>query len=375
MLILPGSSLDIMLGKVALAEKAGRKIVKMLAGEPDFNTPPLVVEAAKKALDNGKTRYVPASGISELKEAIVRNFAKRDVKSDVSNILISPGARFCIFAAVASVCEEGDEVIIPTPYWNGYNGLVAATGAKLVAVPLTELECALTPRTKVIIINSPSNPSGEIYDKKTLAWIAELAAKRGIYVISDEIYGELVYGGEKHVSIASLPQADKERVIIADGFSKTFAMTGWRLGYMHAPTAIAKKAAALQLHITHSPTSFAQYGALEALSGRSDDYVENMRKSLERRRDMLCDGLSEIKGLKFEKPKGAFYVMLDVSGLGLSGEEFADRLLEQQDLAVIPCGDFGAPYAVRLSYAISDENLRESLARLKLFAQANARPS
>jgi len=375
MLILPRSSLDVMIGKVALAEKAGRKVVKMLAGEPDFDTPPPVVDAAKKALEASRTHYVLASGIPELKEAIVRNFAKKSVKLDVSNILISPGARFCIFAAVASVCEEGDEVLVPAPYWNGYNGLVAAAGAKLVSAPLENLEKAITAKTKMIMINSPNNPSGEVYDEKTLTHIAELAAKRGIYLLSDEIYGELVYGGAKHISIATLPQADKDKLIIADGFSKTYAMTGWRLGYMHAPDAIAKKAAALQMHITHSPTSFAQYGALAALSGEADEYVGNMRRTLEKRRDMLCEGLSAIKGLKFNKPKGAFYVMLDVSGLGMSGEEFADRLLQEQNLAVIPCADFGAPCCVRLSYACSDGNLRESLARLRLFAASVSRPS
>jgi len=227
----------------------------------------------------------------------------------------------------------------------------------------------------VIIINSPSNPSGEVYDEKTLSFIADLAAKRGIYVLSDEIYGELVYDGLKHLSIASLPHADKERIIVVDGFSKTYAMTGWRLGYMHAPLAIAKKAAALQMHVTHSPTSFAQYGALEALSGSTDKYVAKMRDTFEKRRDELCDGLSEIKGVKFAKPKGAFYVLLDVSSLGMSGEEFADRLLAEQNIAVIPCADFGSPNAVRLSYACAEENLREFLARLKLFVSSVSRPS
>jgi len=373
MLILPNSSLDIMLGKVAAAEKTERKIVKMLAGEPDFDTPPPIRAATEQALKVGKTRYVPASGIVELKEAIVQNFEKRGVKSNISNILISPGARFCIFAALAAICEEGDEVVIPTPYWNGYNGLVAAVGAKLVPTALVAFEQAITPRTKVIIINSPSNPSGEVYDEKTLAFIAELAAKRGIYVLSDEIYGELVYDSARHQSIAALPQTNGERVIVVDGFSKTYAMTGWRLGYMCAPVEVAKKAGALQMHITHSPTSFAQYGALEALSGSADKYVAEMRGTFEKRRDMLCAGLSEIKGVKFNKPKGAFYVLLDVAGLGMNGEEFADRLLAEQNLAVIPCADFGASNAVRLSYACAEENLREFLARLKLFASSIAR--
>lgn len=372
-----------MAAKAKAMKAAGEPVCSMSAGEPDFDTPEFIKQACIDALLAGDTKYTPSSGIVELRKAIVEKFAKDNgIKTTIEQVVVSPGAKFSCFLAVAALCGPGDEVILPTPFWLSYSEIIEASGATIVPIETTAennyevcpeaLEKAVTERTKLMILNSPSNPTGAVYRKSTLEKIAEIAVRRNFMILSDEIYEKLVYDADfPHVSIASLNDKIADLTITVNGFSKAYAMPGWRLGYLTAPLWLSKRVAALQSHTTSNPTSFVQPGALVALQ-QGDAEVERMRKVFAERRDLIHSLLQEVPGLKCIRPQGAFYVLCDISTFGLSAADFSEKLLETQKLATVPCEDFAAPGCIRLSYACSEANIRESVSRLKAFCASLA---
>ncbi len=367
--------------KAKALRAAGEDVCAMSAGEPDFGTFEVIKEAAIKALNNGKTGYTPASGIPELKKACAEKLVKENgVASTPEQIVVAPGAKFSCFSTIAALCGPGDEVIIPAPYWLSYPEMVRGVGAKPVFVypkaennyELTaeELEAAITDNTKLLILNSPSNPTGAVYCKSTLEALAEVIVRRDIMVMSDEIYEKLVYDAEHpHISIGSLSPEINERTITINGFSKAYAMTGWRMGYLSAPLWVAKKIAALQSHTTSNPTSFAQYGALVAITECADQ-VEEMRRNFSTRRDLIYKLIQEIPGISVIRPSGAFYVFCDISSYGLSADEFCTKLLEEYKVAAIPGEPFGAPTSIRLSYACAESTIKTAIERLSAFCKS-----
>lgn len=373
----PSATLSIS-AKAKELKAQGLDVVSMTAGEPDFDTPQVIKETCIKAIQEGKVRYLASSGLPELKTEIVKKFANNGIYTKPENIIISTGAKFAIFQAITCLCGTGDEVILFSPFWLSYEEMIKASGAKAVVVQTSmecdfaptkeDLEAAITEKTKLIIVNSPNNPTGAVYSKETLQMIANIAVKHNIMVLSDEIYEKLIYDEKiKHISIASLNNQIANLSITVNGFSKAYAMTGWRLGYLTAPLWLTKRIAALQSHATSNATSFVQYAALSALRGEADDNVAKMIEAFAKRRQLICDLLSEIPRIKFYIPQGAFYVLCDISKTGLSADAFAKQILEKESLAVIPCTAFGAPNAIRLSYACSEDNIREAIKRLKIF--------
>lgn len=373
--------------KAKQMKKDGISVVSFGAGEPDFNTPDYIVESAKKALDTGFTKYTPASGMPELREAVAEKFEKDNgLRYTPEQIVVSCGAKSSLFHAIAALVDAGDEVLIPAPYWLTYPELVKLAGGVCVFVPAEkergykvkaeDLKNRTTDKTKLLILNSPNNPTGAVYTKEELSAIAAYAEEAGIYVISDEIYEKLVYGGETHVSIAGLSAYMKEHTVVVNGVSKSYAMTGWRIGYLAAPTAIAKAIGAMQSHTTSNPNSIAQYASVAALSGGAD-FIEQMRAIFDERRRLMAAALKEIDGVRCYEPKGAFYAFCDVSSLygkSYEGESvvgslsFADCAL-REGVALIPGIAFGDDRCIRLSYAISKEDIAEGLRRLALFVK------
>ena len=357
---------------------SGADICSMTAGEPDFDTPKAIKDECIKAINDGKVRYLAASGLPELKKEIVKKFAGNGIKTDVANIVISTGAKFALFQAIAALCGKDDEVVLFAPYWLSYPEMISASGAKVVVVntaaennfePVREdLEKAITSKTKLIICNSPNNPTGAVYSRDTLEMIADVAVKNNIMVLSDEIYEKLIYNPEdKHISIASLNDKIAELTITVNGFSKAYAMTGWRLGYLTAPLWLTKRISALQSHSTSNATSFVQYAGVVALQGKADEQVNTMVEAFAKRKKLICELLKDVNNLTFVEPAGAFYVMCNISKTGMTSDEFAKKILEEKLLAVIPCASFGAPDYIRLSYACSEENIKEAVKRLKEF--------
>lgn len=361
-------------------KKQGLDVCSMSVGEPDFDTPQAIKDACIKALNDGKVGYIASSGLPELKEEIVKKMATHGIIAKPENVVVCTGAKLALFEAITALCGKGDEVIVLAPYWLSYPEMIKASGAKTVEVqtkaennfePLREdLEKAITPNTKLIIVNSPSNPTGAVYSKETLQMIADVAVKHNIMVLSDEIYEKLIYDETvKHTSIASLNEKIAELTITINGFSKAYAMTGWRLGYLVAPTWLVKRISALQSHATSNATTFVQYAAVCALQGKADTEVQNMVNTFARRRKLLCELLKEIPQISFIEPQGAFYVMCNISKTGKTAKEFAEELLEKKLLTVIPCESFGAPEYIRLSYACSEEQIEKSIKRLKEFCR------
>lgn len=356
----------------------GIDVCSMSAGEPDFDTPEYIKDAAIEALNNGKTGYTDSSGMPELRKACAEKFIKENnIQTTAAQVIVGPGAKFSVFSVIAALCGPGDEVIIPAPFWLSYPEMVTASGAKSVFVDTqaennyellpADLEKVITPNTRLLLLNTPSNPTGAVYRKKTIEAIAAIAVKCNFMVLSDEIYEELIYEKDfPHVSIGSLNKEIAELTITVNGFSKAYAMTGWRLGYLTAPLWLSKKIGALQSHLTSNPTTFAQYGALKALAGGKDE-VHRMRDSFAIRRDLICNLINEIPKVKSIRPQGAFYLFCDISASGLKSGEFCDRLLEEEKLVTIPGDAFGADNCIRLSYACSEENIRKAISRLKNF--------
>lgn len=368
----------------AKAMKAqGLDVVGFGAGEPDFDTPEYIKRAAIEAIETGKTRYTPASGTLELKNAIVKKFeTENNLSYKPENIVVSNGAKHSLVNAFMAILNPGDEVIIPAPYWVSYPEMVKIADGVPCILQTTEennfkftakeLEDAITPKTKALVLNSPSNPTGMVYTKQELEEIAEIAIKKDIYVISDEIYEHLIYDG-KHVSIASLGENIKNRTIVINGVSKTYAMTGWRIGFCAAPAHLAKIMSNVQSHATSNPNSIAQYATVAALSGGQTE-IETMRKAFMERRNYMVERMNKINYVSAKLPCGAFYVMMNISRLkgkkvfGMtinSSDDFALAFLEHENVAVVPGSGFGADDFVRWSYATSMENIKEGLSRLE----------
>jgi aspartate aminotransferase len=373
-------SLTLAIDSKAKALRAeGVEIYSFAAGEPDFDTPEHIKAAAEEALKNGFTKYTASSGMPELRTAISEKF-KRDNGLDYkpSDIIVSNGAKQSCYNAIMAVCGEGDEVIIPAPYWLSYPDMVRLAGAEPVIVQTTQendwkmtprqFEEAMSPRTKMVIINSPGNPTGSVYTKEELRAIVEVAADEEITILSDEIYESLTYDGAEHVSVASITPEAKDLTITVNGFSKAYAMTGWRLGYLAAPEKIAKAIDSMQSHSTSGPCSFAQKGGLAAISG-SQQCVADMREEFNIRREYMFERLSAIHNVTAVKPKGAFYMLANISKLGMTSSNFADRLLSKANVAVVPGIAFGDDRVVRLSYATGLDVIKPGLDRFEDFCK------
>jgi aspartate aminotransferase len=373
-------SLTLSIDSKAKAMKSeGLDICGFGAGEPDFDTPEHIKAAAIAALEGGFTKYTPSSGLPELRQAISDKFAAdNELEYRPSQVIVSNGAKHSCYNAILATCEPGDEVIIPSPYWVSYPDMVRLAGAEPVIVQTNErngwkmtaaeFENAMTPRTKMVIMNSPGNPSGSVYSREELEAIVEVAAEEDIYILSDEIYEKLVYDGAKHVSIASLSKQAYDLTITVNGFSKSYAMTGWRLGYLGAPEAIAKAVDSIQSHSTSNPCSFAQKGAVAALKGDQQP-LSDMHDEFDMRRNYMFDRISKIANITAVKPQGAFYVLVNISQLGLTSQNFADRLLSKANVAVIPGAAFGDDRTIRLSYATSIDVIKKGLDRFQDFCR------
>lgn len=383
--ISPSATLAIT-AKAKQMKSEGIDIIGFGAGEPDFDTPDHIKEAAKKAIDEGFTKYTPASGTAELKEAVCKKF-KNDNNLDYSpqEIIVSCGAKHSIYNAIIVLCSEGDEVILPSPYWVSYPEMIKASGATPVALKMTQksnfkilpfqLIEAITSKTKLLILNSPSNPTGMLYTKDELQAISQILVEKGIFCISDEIYEEIIYDGQEHISIASLGPEIKELTIVVNGVSKAYSMTGWRIGYTAGRRDIIKAMSNLQSHSTSNPTSIAQKAALAALEG-SREPIDAMVTEFKKRRDYIIERLNSINGISCLKTQGAFYVFPDVSelfGKSFNGKEIKDSmsltevLLDKAQVAVVPGSAFGSDENLRLSYAISMESIKEGLNRIEEF--------
>lgn len=373
-------SLTLAIDSKAKALKAeGVDVCGFGAGEPDMDTPEHIKAAAIEALQNGFTKYTPSSGTPELRQAISEKFkADNNLEYKPSQIIVSNGAKQSCYNAIAAVCDPGDEVIIPAPYWLSYPEMVRLAGAEPVIVQTTQenawkitpedFENAMTPRTKMIILNSPGNPTGSVYTRDELRALSEIAAEEDIYILSDEIYEKLTYDGAEHVSIASLTPEAYDLTITVNGFSKAYAMTGWRLGYLGAPEPIARAIDSMQSHSTSNPCSFAQKGGLAALKG-DQQCVADMREEFDIRRQYMCERVNSITGLSAVTPLGAFYVLINISSLGLKSQNFADRLLSKANVAVVPGIAFGDDRTVRLSYATSLDIIKTGLDRIEEFCK------
>jgi len=356
--------------------KEGVDVVAFGAGEPDFDTPEVIKQAAAAALKAGFTRYTPSTGIPELKEAIVKKL-KADNGLDVAtnSIIVGCGAKHSLYNTMQVLIDAGDEVLIPVPYWVSYPEMVKLAGGKPVAIVTRPeddfkvnpalLEKAWTSKTKLLVLNSPSNPCGVVYNETELRAIADFCIKKDILCISDEIYEKIIFDGIKHVSIASFSDEMKGRTVTVNGFSKSFAMTGWRLGYLAADPAIAKAVGNIQDHSTSCPTSFAQKGAVAAFT-LGPDFFSGIKKTFQERRDYIIKRLDATNGkLGYKKPEGAFYMFMNIASSGLDSFTFAKRLLEEKKVAVIPGAPFGADAFVRLSFATSMEKIEKGLDRIE----------
>lgn len=383
--IAPSITLNITAKAKELKAK-GIDIVSFGAGEPDFNTPKNIINEAILAMEEGKTKYTATSGIQELKEAIVKKFkTDNDLEYKTSQIIVSTGAKQCLANAFLAILNKGDEVIVPVPYWVSYPELIKLADGVPVYVntgkendykfTVEKLKEVLTDKTKGIILNSPNNPTGTVYSKNELIEIAKFAEENNLIIISDEIYEKLVYEGEKHISIASLSNYAYMNSIVINGLSKSSAMTGWRIGYAAGCEEVIKLMTSIQSHMTSNTNSITQYASVEALNGPKDE-LDKMIKEFDKRRKYMIDKLTSIKDISIIRPKGAFYVMVDISkyyGKKFNGEEINDSLtfskilLENKDTAVIPGIGFGLDQYIRLSYAISIENIEKGLNRIEKF--------
>lgn len=369
---------------LAKAMKAeGRDVCGFGSGEPDFDTPDFIKKACIEALEAGKTKYTPAPGIPDLRKAIAEKYRNEYGLTgiDFTNVVVSPGGKYSCYLAILALCGIGDEVIIPAPYWVSYPEMVKLAGATPIEVfaggdqdfkiTADQLDAAITDKAKLVIINSPSNPTGTVYTETELRALYEVAKRRNIWILSDEIYEYLLYEGEKHFSIASIGEDAVNRTIVASGFSKTYSMTGWRLGTLVAPSKVAKAITNLQSQTSSNPTTFAQWGALAAMQNpeASKVAVAKMLAAFDTRRKFLHSELLSIKGISCPKALGAFYLFPDISSFGLSASEFATRLLKEKEVAVVPGEGFGAPGYIRLSYATSDEVIHKGIARIREFCE------
>ncbi|EMI09633.1 pyridoxal phosphate-dependent aminotransferase [Anoxybacillus gonensis] len=383
----PSSTLAIT-AKAKELKAAGHDVIGLGAGEPDFNTPQHIMEAAVKAMYDGHTKYTPSGGLATLKQEIIKKF-QQDQQLDYkpSEIIVCVGAKHALYTLFQVILDEGDEVIIPTPYWVSYPEQVKLAGGVPVYVEGLEenefkitpeqLKQAITNRTKAVIINSPSNPTGVIYTKEELQALGEVCVAHDILIVSDEIYEKLVYGGHEHVSIAQLSPELKKQTIIINGVSKSHSMTGWRIGYAVGDADIIRAMTDLASHSTSNPTSIAQYAAIAAYSGPQEP-VEHMRQAFEQRLNIIYDRLIQIPGFSCVKPQGAFYLFPNAKEAAtMTGYEnvdaFVEALLDEAKVALVPGSGFGAPNNVRLSYATSLDLLHKALDRIETFISEKTR--
>ncbi len=368
-------------------QRQGIDVINFGIGEPDFDTPSHIKDAAIAAIQKGFTKYTPATGIVELKEAICKKLAgENGLQYEPSQVVVSVGAKQAIYNAVQVLCDEGDEVIVPAPYWVSYTEIVKLAGGRPVEVPageetgfkmsVSQLEAAVSPKTKILMLNSPNNPSGAVFDEGELRAIGEVCVRRGIYIISDEIYEKLVYGGNRHVSIARANPAAKDLTVLINGVSKAFAMTGWRIGYAAGPKDVIKAMGDLQSQVTSNPTSISQKASVAALTGPKEP-VEAMVREFAKRRDFVVRRLNAIPGVTCKEPGGAFYVFPNISGFfgrrTPSGSaikdsaRLAEAILQEAGVSVVPGAAFGMDGYVRISYATSMTNLEKGLDRIEKF--------
>ncbi|HLR79954.1 MAG TPA: pyridoxal phosphate-dependent aminotransferase [Bacillota bacterium] len=377
----PSSTLAIS-AKAKELQEEGHDVIGLGVGEPDFNTPKFIIEAAKQAMDDGLTKYTPSGGIPKLKQAIVKKFKEDNtLQYSPQQIIVTTGAKHALYTLFQVILNEKDEVIVPAPYWVSYTEQVKLAGAKPVIVQAQEennfkltaeqLEAAITKNTKAVIINSPSNPTGMMYNKEELTELGKVCLKHDIFIVSDEIYEKLIYTDDEHISIAQLSPQLKEQTIVINGVSKSHSMTGWRIGYAAGPEKIIQAMTNHVSHATSNPTSVAQYAALAAYEAESDATTE-MQNVFSERLDTLYELLIDIPGISCRKPSGAFYLFPNVKeAVAMNGFETADdwasALLEEEKVAIVPGSGFGAPNNVRLSYATSKELLVEAAKRIKRF--------
>jgi len=384
--IKPSSTISIT-AKATQLKAEGKDVLSFSVGEPDFDTPEHIIAAGIEAMKNGETRYTASSGTPELRKAVCKKLLEDNgLVYEPSQIIISNGAKHSLANILLAIINDGDEVIIPAPYWLSYSAMVEIAGGKPVLIytkkennfmpTRDELESVYSPKTKAIILTSPSNPTGMIAEEKDLKTVADFAVEKDIFVISDEIYEKLIYNpNKKHISIASFGKDIYDRSIVVNGVSKSYAMTGWRVGYAACPQAVAKVIDSIQSHMTSNPNSIAQKATVAALLG-SQDCVEQMRKEFALRCDYIFEREESIPYISALKPEGAFYLFIDVKetyGKKYNGEEiksasdFARLLLDHKLVAIVPCEDFGMPDYIRLSYACSMEQIKKGMDRLEAF--------
>lgn len=367
-------------------KREGKKVISFAAGEPDFDTPENIREEAISAIREGFSHYTASSGIIELKEAVIEKLKKDNrVEYKPSEIIISTGAKQCLFNTILTICDPGDEVLLPTPCWVSYTEQIKFAGAVPIFIntyqeedfklSASQVEEKITSRTKLLILNSPNNPTGAVYEPEELKRIAQLLTKYNIYCICDEIYEKLIYDNAKHLSMASLSDEIKERIITINGVSKSYAMTGWRIGYAAGPEEIIKGMSKIQGHSTSNPNSIAQKASVEALNGKQDA-IEEMRKAFDERRKYMVKRLNEIEGISCLTPAGAFYAFPNVSkilerGIEYNGKKISNSfdlsnfILKEAEVALIPGSAFEAEGYLRLSYAASLEDIKEGSDRLE----------
>ncbi len=361
----------------------GLDVVGFGAGEPDFDTPQHIKDAAAKALADGFTKYTPSSGIPELRQAIADKFKRENgLTYKPGQIIVSCGGKHSCYNVILATCQEGDEVVIPAPYWLSYPEMVKLAGATPVILPTSDqtefkvtpeqLRAAITPRTRLFVLNSPSNPTGSVYTPEEIKALGDICVERGVLIMSDEIYEHLLYDGAKHKSVASFSQAHCDHTIVVHGFAKAWSMTGWRLGFLAAPEPIARAIDAVQSHSTSNPTSFAQKGAVAALTG-PQDHLPKWLAEYAKRRSYAHQKLNSIPGISCVNSKGAFYLFPNISKLGLKSADFCAKLLEQEKVAAVPGIAFGADDYLRISYATSLANIEKGLDRLEKFAKGLAK--
>ena len=380
--VVPSLTLEIT-AKAKSMREDGINVLSFTAGEPDFATPSHIVEACETALDQGKTRYGPAPGELTLRQAIAAKLQQdNQLPYQAENIIVTNGGKHSLFNLMMAFIEEGDEVIIPAPYWVSYPEMVRLAGGTPVIVETTaaddykitpaQLRAAITPKSKLFVLNSPSNPTGMVYTPEEIrALAAVILEHEELYVVSDEIYEKILYDGMTHLSIGAVNEAIFQRTFISNGFAKSYSMTGWRVGYLAAPTDFIKACSKIQGHSTSNVCTFAQYGAIAALT-EPQTCVEEMVRAFTERRQVMVQGINQIPGLSCPTPMGAFYVFVDIAATGLDSLTFSDKLLSDYQVAVIPGVAFGADQCVRLSYATDMDTIKAGLDRLGQFVKSLA---
>lgn len=373
-------SLTLAISAKAKAMKAdGLDVCSFSAGEPDFNTPAHIKDAAKAALDEGKTKYGPAAGEPKLRAAIAQKLQNDNhLNYAAENIIVTNGGKHSLFNMMLALIEAGDEVIIPAPFWLSYPEMVKLAGGTPVIVHADaatnykitpeQLRAAITPKTKLFVLNSPTNPTGMVYSPEEIKALAAVVVENDLLVVSDEIYEKILYDGAQHLSIGAVSQEAFDRTIVSSGFAKAYAMTGWRLGYVAGPVELVKAMTTIQGHSTSNVCTFAQYGAIAALEG-SQDCVEQMRQAFAERRKVMLERLKAIGGLTCPEPHGAFYLFPKIRKTGLSSLDFCNALLESHQVAAIPGVAFGADDCIRLSYATDMASIEKGMERLEKFVR------